>query len=401
MTRSLWKVTTLALASTAAASVNPTEMVDLSRGGPAQLELRGDEAPTVRDLAARLRQEGYGPVSEAQLARSLARGDSYLAPCGDGSAACRTLAYAPPVQTKRALDPASLSGLQGQTAAAPSFAAAPPMGQGSGIEAFVPLLVGILQLFLGLSQSGNTSFAGASAFPGGFPGFQGAGLTPPGFTSPPPGSYTGSGVYGTPAHNPHPNSGIPQNWDQSVLGQAAPANGQSFFQNLPLPQGSWRVGPNGHFWDCRGSSCHRPHHGNDLHAAHGTPVYAVAAGTVKRIKHDPDGYDWYIIIQHDATTTIRFAANEQRTMKYNTLYAHIAVAQGLQEGQRVEAGQQIATVNREGVSSPHCHFEVLVDDGSWKGVPVNPDAFADFHPDGERGNTVYAAREPQLGRGLV
>lgn len=409
MIRSLWMVCSLVLAGSAVASVNPTEMVDVSRGGPAQVELRQDTAPTVADLAAHLRSEGYGPVDEAHLARSIARGESYLSPCSHREAACRTLAYAPPVQTKRALDPNSLttSGVMSQaTPSAPRLAAPAPTGSSgsSSFSDFVPLLVGILQLFLGMSMGGaNTGYAGNPGYPG-YNGFTGSNSTPGlGGVYTASSRNTGGGIYGTgPAHAPHPRSGISSGFGPGEISQATPSNGQSFFQNLPLRQGSFDVGPNGHFWDCRGSSCHRPHHGNDLHAAHGTPVYAVASGTVKRIKHDEDGYDWYIIIEHDATTTVRFAANSQRTMNYNTLYAHIAVANGLTEGARVEAGQVIATVNREGVSSPHCHFEVLVDDGSWKGVPLNPDAFADFHPDGERGtNGVYASREPQLGRGLV
>lgn len=400
MNRSLWMVTALVLAVSAQARVNPTEMVDVSRGGLAHLELRQDTAPTVAELAAQLRAEGHGPVDEAHLARSLARGESYLAPCGHGSAGCRTLAYAPPVQTKRALDPASFGRVRIQAASGggPRFTAPRSSGgSSSGLSSFLPLLVGILQLFLGLSMGGGPGYAGNP----GYPGFTPAGLGPTGsgiFSQPSsPSARTSIGrstLFGTGGASGR--GGVP-GVDTSVgrsNTQASTAGGQSFFEALPLPQGSWTVGPNGHFWDCRGSGCGRPHHGNDLHAKAGTPVFSVAGGTVKRIKHDPDGYDWYIIIQHDATSSTG--------RRYNTLYGHIAPAQGLAEGARVQAGQQIATVNPEGVVSPHCHFEVLVDDGSWKGVPVNPDAFADFHQDGERGtNGVYASREPALGRGLV
>jgi murein DD-endopeptidase MepM/ murein hydrolase activator NlpD len=176
-------------------------------------------------------------------------------------------------------------------------------------------------------------------------------------------------------------------------GNTSPSNTQgSFFKSLPLPRGSWRVGPNGHFWDCR-SGCGRPHHGNDLHAKAGTPVFAVADGVVTRVKYNGGGYHWYIIIKHDATGP--------SGRRYNTLYGHIEVAQGLKVGQRVTAGQQIATVSAKKVRSPHCHFEVLRDDGSWKGTPLNPNAFARFHAPSEKAKVAYTRREPPLGRGVA
>jgi murein DD-endopeptidase MepM/ murein hydrolase activator NlpD len=380
-------------------------MVDVSRGGLARLELRQDTAPTVADLAARLRAEGHGPVDEAHLARSLARGDSYLAPCGDGSHACRTLAYAPRPLTK-GYARADYGNIMNRAVSGPGprmriRASGPTSGSGSNFAAFVPLLVGILQLFLGLSMGGNTGYAGTPGYPG-YSSFSGASASPwPG------GVYTAStagrrrsnagtllGTHGIPGMDRglgNPNGlGNPS-------GQATPTNGRTFFQNLPMRQGSFRVGPNGHFWDCRkskGRSCGRPHHGNDLHGASGTPVYSVADGTIKQIKHNKGGYGWYIIIQHDATSSTG--------RRYNTLYGHIHQPQGLNIGDRVRAGQQISSLSPVGVKSPHCHFEVLVDDGSWKGVPVNPDAFADFHPDGERGtNGRYASANPPLGTGLV
>ncbi len=226
----------------------------------------------------------------------------------------------------------------------------------------------------GMSQPGMTPTSmipGSSMTPSGFPGSNVPGFGP-----------STSGVPG----------GIPGFDTTGLTPGAAATNGRSFFKNLPLPQGSWKVGPNGHFYDCRGGGCTRPHHGNDLHAKAGTPIFAVSDGVVSRVKYDGGGYHWYIVVKHQDRSS------NGRT--YNTLYGHVDVASGIQEGAQVRAGQQIASVSAKEVSSPHCHFEVLIDDGDWKGTPVDPNNYADFHPKGARGETVYAG-SPPLGRGLV
>lgn len=328
---------------------------------------RGAPAPRVAQVAAALRAQGRGRADPAMVARMLAGPTRQTGI--QGGQRVLSFQYAP--------------------AGYPPYQPLPPPGRSSGGSAFMGLFMALLTMFLALSTGiFGMGTAQASTFPGALPPV-------PGYSQPAnpwgtptqlaPSSLTGGiSPFGMPTVNAPP--GGTATWNQG-----SPTNGQSFFRSLPLPQGSWKVGPNGHFWDCR-ASCGRPHHGNDLHATAGTPVFAVADGVVKQVKYDSGGYHWYIILQHDA----RSSTGRQ----YNTLYGHIEVGAGIAVGARVRAGQQIATVSAKKVQSPHCHFEVLVDDGGWKGQPVDPNAFANFHAPGEAG-TRYAGRSPPLGTTMV
>ncbi|MBO0855055.1 MAG: M23 family metallopeptidase, partial [Nocardia sp.] len=85
------------------------------------------------------------------------------------------------------------------------------------------------------------------------------------------------------------------------------------------------------------------HMGVDVSAPIGTPIYAVADGTV--ISAGPaSGFGMWVRLQHDDGTI--------------TVYGHVNTAT-VSVGQRVMAGDQIATVGNRGFSTgPHCHFEV-------------------------------------------
>lgn len=89
-----------------------------------------------------------------------------------------------------------------------------------------------------------------------------------------------------------------------------------------------------------------PHKGIDLAAPSGTPVHAVAAGTVVsagQLAENEGRYGNAVVLQHGA----------QRT-----LYAHLTTT-NVKPGARVEAGQQIGTVGETGFATgPHLHFEV-------------------------------------------
>lgn len=89
-----------------------------------------------------------------------------------------------------------------------------------------------------------------------------------------------------------------------------------------------------------------PHKGIDLAASSGTPVHAVAAGTVVsagELTENEGRYGNTVVLQHGA----------QRT-----LYAHLTTT-NVKPGARVEAGQQIGTVGQTGFATgPHLHFEV-------------------------------------------
>lgn len=95
------------------------------------------------------------------------------------------------------------------------------------------------------------------------------------------------------------------------------------------------------------------HWGIDIANRIGTPIYAVADGVV--VESGPaSGFGMWIRLQHaDGTITI---------------YGHIDRSL-VHEGQRVRAGDQIATMGNRGQSTgPHLHFEV------WNpsGVKINP-----------------------------
>ncbi|MEW5738126.1 MAG: M23 family metallopeptidase [Myxococcota bacterium] len=98
----------------------------------------------------------------------------------------------------------------------------------------------------------------------------------------------------------------------------------------------------------------RAHTGVDLAAPEGTPIFAAQAGVV--LSAGPrGGYGNAVEVSHSDGTT--------------SLYAH-ASAVAVHPGQRVRAGEVIATVGSTGQSTGnHLHFEVRVD-----GRPVDPRA---------------------------
>jgi murein DD-endopeptidase MepM/ murein hydrolase activator NlpD len=85
------------------------------------------------------------------------------------------------------------------------------------------------------------------------------------------------------------------------------------------------------------------HQGVDIAAPIGTPIYAVADGTV--ISAGPaSGFGmWVRLLHQDGTITV---------------YGHVNTV-NVSVGERVKAGDEIATVGNRGYSTgPHCHFEV-------------------------------------------
>jgi murein DD-endopeptidase MepM/ murein hydrolase activator NlpD len=87
------------------------------------------------------------------------------------------------------------------------------------------------------------------------------------------------------------------------------------------------------------------HGGIDIANAIGTPIYAVADGVV--IDAGPTaGYGAWVKLRHADGTV--------------TLYGHVNTWL-VSKGDRVMAGDQIATIGNRGNSTgPHCHFEVLL-----------------------------------------
>lgn len=100
----------------------------------------------------------------------------------------------------------------------------------------------------------------------------------------------------------------------------------------------------GQFTSGFGSRWGSSHNGIDLANEIGTPIYSAAAGEV--INAGPaSGFGQWIRVQHDDGTI--------------TVYGHINTIDA-SVGERVDAGEQIATIGNEGQSTgPHLHFEVI------------------------------------------
>lgn len=110
------------------------------------------------------------------------------------------------------------------------------------------------------------------------------------------------------------------------------------------------------FGDARGQGAHE---GIDLLTARGQPVVAAADGRIDRLARSETGLGGIYIWQRAADGAVYY-------------YAHLdAIVPGLEPGDRVLAGHQIATVGNTGdarYGAPHLHFEVHPGGGA----AVNP-----------------------------
>ncbi len=99
----------------------------------------------------------------------------------------------------------------------------------------------------------------------------------------------------------------------------------------------------------------RPHHGVDYAAPIGTPVRAVADGTVTRRYWDSKGGGNTLWIKH--------------ARGYETGYLHLSkYANGISVGSRVSQGQTVAYVgNTGGSTGPHLDYRIRVN-----GKPLDP-----------------------------
>ncbi len=111
------------------------------------------------------------------------------------------------------------------------------------------------------------------------------------------------------------------------------------------------------------------HQGVDFAAPHGSPIVAVAEGTVT-FSGRRNGYGKIVEIRHASGYVTRYAHNTTNLVDV---------------GERVRQGQKIATVGATGTATgPHVHFEVLKD-----GQHLNPIRFAGRIPSG-----TLAAADP-------
>jgi murein DD-endopeptidase MepM/ murein hydrolase activator NlpD len=98
------------------------------------------------------------------------------------------------------------------------------------------------------------------------------------------------------------------------------------------------------FGDARGG---REHQGIDIKADQGTPVLAIAKGTVERVKNGGNGGKQVWLRLRDSTMVF---------------YAHLD-EQWVEAGEEVNAGQAIGSVGNTGNArhtTPHLHFEIIL-----------------------------------------
>jgi peptidoglycan LD-endopeptidase LytH len=136
----------------------------------------------------------------------------------------------------------------------------------------------------------------------------------------------------------------------SILNMAPPINGLA----LTDLRDSFEEVHNGH-----------RHEAIDIMEPRGTPVHAVASGTIRKLFLSKPGGN--TIYQFDETGV------------YCYYYAHLdRYAEGLREGVRVERGDVIGFVGATGnadARAPHLHFAIFElgpEKQWWKGNPVDP-----------------------------
>ena len=107
----------------------------------------------------------------------------------------------------------------------------------------------------------------------------------------------------------------------------------------------------------------KKHHAIDLGAPRGTPVFAVADGTIERLGRDRRGGK--VVYLRDMTG------------RYTFYYAHLRVHEkGLRPGDRVSKGQRLGEVGATGrvIGGPHLHFAIYRNEAATDSrlLAVNP-----------------------------
>ncbi|MCO1654890.1 M23 family metallopeptidase [Pseudonocardia humida] len=105
----------------------------------------------------------------------------------------------------------------------------------------------------------------------------------------------------------------------------------------------------GRFTSGFGSRWGTTHQGIDIAGPVGTPIYALTEGVVEEAG-PASGFGLWVVLRHPDGT--------------QTVYGHVNRI-FVEEGQRVDAGEEIAEMGNKGHSTgPHLHFEVWDEDGT-------------------------------------
>jgi cell wall-associated NlpC family hydrolase len=152
----------------------------------------------------------------------------------------------------------------------------------------------------------------------------------------------------------------------------------------PLPAGSFSVSDP---FGARGGT----HLGVDLAAPDGTPIFAVADGTVVAAGPASGFGNWIVIDSVDANGR-----------PFSAVYGHEWDSGVLvRVGQQVRAGQQIGAVGSAGESSgPHLHFEIVPGGRFTGGHQIDPLPWLDGAPTPEAGGAWPFSANPLCSRGF-
>ncbi|MDH3324642.1 MAG: S-layer homology domain-containing protein, partial [Candidatus Peregrinibacteria bacterium] len=104
-----------------------------------------------------------------------------------------------------------------------------------------------------------------------------------------------------------------------------------------------------------GSENSGSHTGVDIKTPEGTPIRAIAAGTVYKVDDAPTGYGKHIVIIHIGIPDP--SDSSKKTTLYSG-YAHMSLT-AVREGDEVKKGQYIGKSGQSGMTtSPHLHFQI-------------------------------------------
>lgn len=100
----------------------------------------------------------------------------------------------------------------------------------------------------------------------------------------------------------------------------------------------------------------------DIKIPNGTPVFAIANGTVVKVSNQNSGFGHHIVIQHNNFPTLD---NANATETIYSSYSHLGDIL-ISKGVTVKKGEQIALSGETGTATtPHLHFQIDNDEAPW------------------------------------